>query len=76
MSFSLWTMACKVILSGLTEKTRFEFRTQTGRMHPQSMDDGALGLHSCRALSSPSQGDDNNRCRRSNWRIKMMMNQQ
>ena len=48
MSFSLWTLACRVILQpkGLPQK-----RSGQAWMRPQSKGDPVLGLHSCRALS-------------------------
>jgi hypothetical protein len=48
MSFSLWTLACRVIpqIKGLPQT-----RSRQARMHPQSKGDSVLGLHSCRALS-------------------------
>lgn len=52
MSFSLWALACGVILQpkGLPQ-------TWSGQawMHPQSKGDPVLGLHSCRALSPVSR---------------------
>ena len=48
MSFSLWALACRVILQpkGLPQTLSGQ-----ARMHPQSKGDPVLGLHSCRALS-------------------------
>ena len=48
MSFSLWALACEVILQtkGLPQALSGQ-----ARMHPQSKGGPVLGLHSCRALS-------------------------
>jgi hypothetical protein len=47
-SFSLWTLACEVILQA---KSLPQTLSGQARMHPQSKGDPVLGLHSCRALS-------------------------
>ena len=48
MSFSLWALACRVILQpkGLPQTW-----SRQAWMRPQSKGDPVLGLHSCRALS-------------------------
>ena len=48
MSFSLWALACRVILQ---KKGPRRSRSVQARMHPQSKGGPVLGLHSCRALS-------------------------
>jgi hypothetical protein len=48
MSFSLWALACGVILQ---PKGLPQTRSGQAWMRPQSKDGPVLGLHSCRALS-------------------------
>jgi len=48
MSLSLWAGACEGIGGGEPSSAAAEL----GEMRPQSPGVGALGLHSCRALSS------------------------
>jgi hypothetical protein len=66
MSFSLGTLACRVIL-----RTKGLPQTLSGQawMHPQSKGDPVLGLHSCRALSPvprPEYAARRQNCQRQN----------
>jgi hypothetical protein len=51
MSLTLWAEAC----GGIGAKEPSPAEAELGRMRPQSPGAGALGLHSCRALSSPAR---------------------
>ena len=55
MSFSLWPLACRVILEA---KGLPQTLSGQARMHTQSKDGPVLRLHSCRALSPVPRQED------------------